>query len=164
MVSDLKTFPHKRCKIASKIFFFFSANFALLAGCFWYWCYYLPRSRDALSPVCGIFIIYKCLMYKEHSLAYIQGRVKTKNTLCCPRNRVSCCAIHCLDNYINSYLLWKFILLRSCSVCLNYSNLIFKIKYTSMSFLFRLKFRIMVSINIYPIGHVKGKFKIRSEL
>ena len=30
-------------------------NLALLAGFFWYWCYYLRRSRDALSPECGIF-------------------------------------------------------------------------------------------------------------
>ena len=115
MVSDLKTFAHKGCKIAAakKVFltdFFicslrlnvflpplpevqcpnfldlrnpwgkvmersgwklllikgvksprkkklvFSANFALLAGFFWYWCYYPHRSRDALSPVCGIFL------------------------------------------------------------------------------------------------------------
>ena len=33
----------------------FSANFALLAGFFWYLCYYPHRSRYALSPVCVIF-------------------------------------------------------------------------------------------------------------
>ena len=33
----------------------YSVNFALLAEFFWYWCYYPHRSRDALSPVCGIF-------------------------------------------------------------------------------------------------------------
>ena len=27
----------------------------LLAGIFWYWCYYPHHSRDALSPVWGIF-------------------------------------------------------------------------------------------------------------
>ena len=38
--------------------FFFLANFALLAGFFWYRCYYPHRSRDSLSPVCGIFQEY----------------------------------------------------------------------------------------------------------
>ena len=33
----------------------FLANFALLAGFFWYRCYYSHRSRFALSPICGIF-------------------------------------------------------------------------------------------------------------
>ena len=62
VVSDLKTFACKGYKIAApKQFFFFfffllSANFALLAGFFWYQCYYSHRSRDALSPVCGIFL------------------------------------------------------------------------------------------------------------
>ena len=37
----------------------FSTNFALLAGFFWYRCYYPHWSRDALSPGCGIF--YLCL-------------------------------------------------------------------------------------------------------
>ena len=46
-------FAHKRCKIAA--IFFFLTNFALLAGFFWYWCYYPHRSRGALSPVCRIF-------------------------------------------------------------------------------------------------------------
>ena len=55
MVSDLNTFSHKGCKIAAQKKFVFSANFALLAGFFWYRCYYQHRSRDALSPVCGIF-------------------------------------------------------------------------------------------------------------
>ena len=35
---------------------FFSLNFALLAGFFWYQCYYAHRSRDTLSPVCRIYI------------------------------------------------------------------------------------------------------------
>ena len=34
------------------------ANFALLAGFCWYWCYYPHQSRDALPPVCGIFLLY----------------------------------------------------------------------------------------------------------
>ena len=34
---------------------FFLANFALISGFFWYWCYHPHRSRDALSPACGIF-------------------------------------------------------------------------------------------------------------
>ena len=56
MVSDLNTFAHKGCKIAAQQKVSFSANFALLAGFFWYWWYYPYRSRDSLSPVCGIFI------------------------------------------------------------------------------------------------------------
>ena len=55
MVSDLKTFAHKGCKIAAQFFFVFSANFDLLAGFFWYRCYYPHRSRELVSPVCGIF-------------------------------------------------------------------------------------------------------------
>ena len=35
----------------------FSANFALLAGFFCYWCYYPHWSRDSLSPVCRIFLL-----------------------------------------------------------------------------------------------------------
>ena len=33
----------------------FAANFALLVGFFWYWCYYPHRLKDALFPVRGIF-------------------------------------------------------------------------------------------------------------
>ena len=33
----------------------------------WYWCYYPHRSRDALSPVCGIFLL---LFNKVSSLIY----------------------------------------------------------------------------------------------
>ena len=33
---------------------FFKANFALLTGFFWYWCYHPHRSRDALYDVCEI--------------------------------------------------------------------------------------------------------------
>ena len=55
MVSDLKTFAHKGCKIATQKKVCFSANFALLAGFYWYRCYYPHWSRDALSPVCGSF-------------------------------------------------------------------------------------------------------------
>ena len=57
-VSDLKTCAHKGCKIAAQKKKSFSANFALLVGFFWYWCYYPHRSRDALSPVCGIFLLF----------------------------------------------------------------------------------------------------------
>ena len=56
MVSDLKTFAHKGCKIAGQQKVSFLANFALLAGFFWYRCYYPHQSRDSLSPVCGIFL------------------------------------------------------------------------------------------------------------
>ena len=47
-------FSQKGCKIAAQKKCFL-ANFALLAGFFWYWCYYPLRSSDALFPVCGIF-------------------------------------------------------------------------------------------------------------
>ena len=36
----------------------FLAIFALLAGFLWYQCFHPHRSRDALSPVCGIFLKY----------------------------------------------------------------------------------------------------------
>ena len=70
MVSDLKTSAHKGCKIAAQKKFFFPANFAFLAGFFWYRrCYYPRRSRDSLSPVCGIFDI--SLSYKTpNCIAY----------------------------------------------------------------------------------------------
>ena len=55
VVSAFKTFAHKGCKRAAPIFLkFYFMNFALLAGFFCYRCYYLHRSRDALSPICGI--------------------------------------------------------------------------------------------------------------
>ena len=41
-----------------------SANFALLAEFFWYWCYYLYWLREALSPVCGFFILLKKLVLR----------------------------------------------------------------------------------------------------
>ena len=41
MVSGLKTFGHKGCKIAVLKKFVFLANFALLVGLFWYRCNYL---------------------------------------------------------------------------------------------------------------------------
>ena len=64
MVSDLKTFAHIGCKINVETKIVFSATFALLAGFFWYQCYYPHRSRDSLSPVCGIifFIIGKQIL------------------------------------------------------------------------------------------------------
>ena len=37
---------------------FFLANYALLAGFFWYRRYYPHWSRDALSPVCRIFLVH----------------------------------------------------------------------------------------------------------
>ena len=53
-----ENFCYKGCKIAAptpKKNLSFSVNFALIAGFFWYRCYYPHSSRDALSPVCGIF-------------------------------------------------------------------------------------------------------------
>ena len=54
VVSDWTTFAHKGCKIAAQKKVCFLANFALLAGFVWYWCYYPHRSRDTMSPICGI--------------------------------------------------------------------------------------------------------------
>ena len=64
MVSDLNTFAHKGCKIAAQKKVWFSTNFALLAGFFWYQCYYPHLSRDALSPVCRIFIMFFSSKYQ----------------------------------------------------------------------------------------------------
>ena len=67
MVSVLKTFAHKGCKITAHIKICIFSIFGsqgyttrisrLLAGFCWYWCYYPHRSRDALSPVSGIFFL-----------------------------------------------------------------------------------------------------------
>ena len=62
-----KTIAHKECKIATHFFFFF-ANFALLAGFFLYLCYYLYWSRDSLFPVCRIvFPLYITNQVVEHT-------------------------------------------------------------------------------------------------
>ena len=56
MVSDLKTFALKWCNIAAgKKLYFCLANFPLLAGFFWYQCYFPHRLRDASSPLSGFF-------------------------------------------------------------------------------------------------------------
>ena len=49
LVKGIKSPPQN-----SFIFIFF-CEFCLTSRIFWYRCYYLHRSRDALSPVCGIF-------------------------------------------------------------------------------------------------------------
>ena len=51
MVSDLKTFTSKGCKIAAPEKKKFLDEFCLTSRIFWY----PHQSRDALSPVCGIF-------------------------------------------------------------------------------------------------------------
>ena len=48
----------KGVKLPHKKSFFSLAILALLEGFFWYLCYYPHRSRDALSPVFGIFVVY----------------------------------------------------------------------------------------------------------
>ena len=73
MVSGLKTFAHKGCKIVAQEKLFFLVNFDLIAGFFLYRCYYLHWSRDALSPVCGIFQILfgqclVCIVYASNTL------------------------------------------------------------------------------------------------
>ena len=68
-VSDLKILAHKGCKIAAQKIF--STKFALLAGFFCYRCYYPHRSRDALSPIWGIFtLVVKTMVANERYLTY----------------------------------------------------------------------------------------------
>ena len=50
-----ETLTYKGYKIAAQFFFWGGANFPLIAGFFWYRCYYPHQSRDALSPVYRIF-------------------------------------------------------------------------------------------------------------
>ena len=73
LIKGVKSLHKKNCSWAnfatlSKIFlvlvFLTSFNsllfckFCLTSRIFWYWCYYPHRSKDALSPVCGIFLIF----------------------------------------------------------------------------------------------------------
>ena len=55
---------------------FFFADFALVHGStlLWHRCYYPHRLRDALSPVCGIFL-YKSAKYLSAFLGDIQGKI-----------------------------------------------------------------------------------------
>ena len=50
-----KPFAYEGCKITAQKEVCVPENFALLAGFFWYCCYYPHWLRDALSSVCGIF-------------------------------------------------------------------------------------------------------------
>ena len=59
-VSDLKSFAHKRCKIAAQKSKFFG-DFCLPSRIFWYRCYDPHWSRDSLSSVCRIFFIHSFL-------------------------------------------------------------------------------------------------------
>ena len=60
MVSDLQTFAHKGFKISALKKFLFG-QFLPKYQNFWYRCYYPHRSRDSLSPVCGIFDILESI-------------------------------------------------------------------------------------------------------
>ena len=71
MVSDLKTFANKGCKIAAQKKVSFSANFALVAGFFWSWCYYPHWLRDFLSPICGIYFICFSLLRTNQCVANV---------------------------------------------------------------------------------------------
>ena len=126
MVSDLKTFARKGCKIAAKKKFVFSANFAVLAGFFWYQCYYLHRSRDSLYPVWGIFFLHT----DGHS-SNICGNItvlynnKQKKVIVCVKLYSSLVFCIIIDTFISifilhsqismdvifiSYSYWKFLL------------------------------------------------------
>ena len=52
-----KRWSQKGCKIAAQKSLIFN-KFCLTSRNFLYWCYYPHRSRDALSPVSGIFLPY----------------------------------------------------------------------------------------------------------
>ena len=47
--------PHKKSFIFNEFF--------LTSRIFWYQCYYPHQSRDALSPICGIFFMNKLLFF-----------------------------------------------------------------------------------------------------
>ena len=57
-----------------KVIIIFFLNLLVL---FWYWCYYLHRGRDLMSPVCGIFphfqlladMVFQWLSFKQCSVA-----------------------------------------------------------------------------------------------
>ena len=57
VVSDLKFFNNKGCKIAAQFFCvcFSRRILPYWPGLFWYLCYHPDWSRDSLSPVWGIF-------------------------------------------------------------------------------------------------------------
>ena len=67
----------------------FLVNFALLAGFFWYRCYYPHRLRDSVSPVCGIFI--KVLLGQVSFTS--NGSVV--HTVQCSRGGVQCSDLSC---------------------------------------------------------------------
>ena len=48
VVSDLKFFAHKGCKIVAQ--FFLTSRF------FWHWCYYPHWSRDALPMTTSVYL------------------------------------------------------------------------------------------------------------
>ena len=59
----------------------------LLAGYVWYRCYHLHQSRDALSPVCGIFLRGTNQSRKENfktffSSSYISNKILNNNGKC----------------------------------------------------------------------------------
>ena len=118
MISDFNTFVHKGCKIAAH-FFFFLKNFALLAGFFWHWSYYPHQSRDALSPVCGIFV---------HILHTLPNFSSFCMPLCLQSNNIylSCKKIHfyfCVKFYIHC-IFFSF-LLPFCIFCCQQSHKIY---------------------------------------
>ena len=58
----------------------------------WYWCYYPHRSRDALSPVCGIFFLRRGASWWR--VCYQQGPLR----LACTKKQAQTRAGR---NYIN---------------------------------------------------------------
>ena len=82
-----KILAYKGCKITAQKKFFF-VNFALLAGFFWYWCYYLHWSRGSLSSVCEIF--------KASALwadAFYKSKCPCVCPSVCPSVRLSVCSL-----------------------------------------------------------------------
>ena len=61
----------------------------------WYWCYYPHRSRDLVSPVCGIFFI---LIYLPRSVcSYIYSFVYPPWTLILCSVQRSLYCVHCIN-------------------------------------------------------------------
>ena len=42
----------------------------------WHWCYYLHRSRDALSPVCGIFLLQMLIGSCADKCSYLPRQIQ----------------------------------------------------------------------------------------
>ena len=61
----------------------------------WYWCYYLHRSRDDLSPICGIFYnLYSCHRYSHGKP--LGKKMCHQRTVKCKEKKTQFLAKHCM--------------------------------------------------------------------